>query len=177
MGRPGLGMIIITRAQLKFLSRGRILTLSTTGRYHKGRTYAVSTGGRRAVCRAQIIDIVDENIRIRLATVEPPRLLARNPIAQHADYVTEPGRAMAHEPEAVDEATQARLTELGTLRWQQLYVLRRNEAALMTLHERIRRLEHAYARGEASVMTDLRVVRQRLQTLERRAVLSGHIRI
>jgi hypothetical protein len=38
-------MIIVTRAQMKFLNRGRALTLPTTSQYQKGRTYAVTTPG------------------------------------------------------------------------------------------------------------------------------------
>ena len=162
-------MIIITRAQMKFLNRGRALTLPTTGQYHKGRTYAVTTPGRRtAICRAQIIDRSDEEIRIRLATIEPPRLLARNPIAQRADYVTEPGRAMHAEPEAIDFADQIRLTELGTLRWHQLYTLRANAAALMTLRERIRRLERAHASGHTDFTSELRLLRAQVRERENR---------
>ncbi len=121
-----------------------------------------------AVCRAQIIDASDDEIHIRLATIEPPRLLARSPIAQHADYVTEPARAMAHEPEAIDKPTQARLTELGTLRWRQLYALRANEAVLMTFRARIRRLERVHASGHTDFTSELRLLRAQVRERESR---------
>ena len=162
-------MIIVTRAQMKFLNRGRALTLPTTGHYHKGRTYAVTTPGHRtAVCRAQIIDLTTSEIHIRLATIQPPRLLARSPIAQHADYVTEPARAMHGEPEAIDFADQTRFTELGTLRWRQLYALRQNEALLMTLRDRIRRLERAHATGHTDFTSELRLLRAQARERETR---------
>ena len=133
-------MIIIARNKLKFLQAGRTLTIAdASGRYRKGRVYAVGVVHNRTICRVRIIAVDPDVIHIRVVPIiEAPRLLARNPIAQRADYVDTPARAMDHEPEAVDGATQERLTELGTLRWQQLFALRQAEVELMELHERVR---------------------------------------
>jgi hypothetical protein len=82
-------------------------------------------------------------------------------------YSTDPAQGMRDEPEGVDAATQKRLTELGTFRWQQERDRRGAQAQAVELHERVRELERRYAGGEASLEPDLRVIRQRIQALQR----------
>lgn len=164
-------MILVDKPKLKFLLAGRVVLVgSSHGNYRKGRTYAVGTRANRTICRVEVVKVVATadgfDLSIRQATEDKPRLLARNPGAQRADYVSEPSAAAADEPEAVDAETQRKLTELGTVRWGQEFALREAQRLSAHLHERLAALEREAKRpGAADVSGELRVIRARLKRL------------
>jgi hypothetical protein len=102
--------------------------------------------------------------------VDPVRLLAdRN---ARADYVDHHARAMADEPEAVDEDTQRRITRDAGLRDTQLRAVsaaqREAELGLLTLGERLDRVVASMRADRQSSTTDVRVLAKRVDALERK---------
>jgi hypothetical protein len=93
-------LIVIERTKLKFLLSGRALVIDVPApeRYRTGRSYALGFNHRRTVCRVEIIEVLDETIRVRLADMDPPLLLAAR--SQYG-YTDDPAKAMRDEPEAV----------------------------------------------------------------------------
>jgi hypothetical protein len=102
--------------------------------------------------------------------VDPVRLLAdRN---ARADYVDHHARAMADEPEAVDEDTQRRITRDAGLRDAQQRAVtsaeREAELGLLTLGERLDRAIASMVADRQSASSDVRVVEKRVRALERK---------
>ncbi len=102
--------------------------------------------------------------------VDPVRLLAdRN---ARAAYVDHHARAMADEPEAVDEETQRRITRDAGLRDTQLRAVsaaqREAELGLLTLGERLDRAIASMVADRQSATSDVRVVEKRVRALERK---------
>jgi hypothetical protein len=101
-------VIVIDRAKVKFLLAGRALTVEDRDpeRYRRGRTYALGTSHRRSICRVEVLAVEAGQIKVRLARVDKPLLLARS--SQYGYIEVDPyrldddlHRAMYDEPEAV----------------------------------------------------------------------------
>jgi hypothetical protein len=102
--------------------------------------------------------------------VDPVRLLAdRN---ARADYVDHHARAMADEPEAIDEDTQRRITRDAGMRDTQLRAVsaaqREAELGLLTLGERLDRVVASMRADRQSSTSDVRVLAKRVDALERK---------
>lgn len=153
-------MIVVERAKLKFLRSGRTLTVDIDpARYRRGRTYALGLTHRRQVCRVEIVEILEHGIRVRLATIDPPLLLAAR---SEYGYTHDPTKALSDEPEAVDPAELEHINRRARI---QEANRRTAESELLELHERLRHLEDAYRQGNSRLEADLRVIRQRIRLL------------
>jgi hypothetical protein len=102
--------------------------------------------------------------------VDPVRLLAdRN---ARADYVDHHARAMADEPEAVDEDTQRRITRDAGLRDAQQRAVtgaeREAELGLLTLGERLDRVVASMRADRRSTTSERRALNKSVQALERK---------
>ena len=128
-------MIVIEKQKLRFLLAGHPLTITgiNTTRYRRGRTYALGITHKHSICRVEIIELqpTSETMRVRLANIDPPRLLAAR---SEYGYTDDPAKAMNGEPEAVPYHDLERYTEQA----QEQHADRRQQRPL---DEQIRELE------------------------------------
>lgn len=106
-------------------------------------------------------------VRFELDRTERPRLLAdRN---ARTDYVEDPARALSHEPEAVDQVTQARFSREGHQGWVAREKQRELDRERLAADERLRRVQlEARAAGvdighiEAGILQRLRAAERKI---------------
>jgi hypothetical protein len=122
-------VIIVSKAKIRFLNAGRVLTIEdTTGRFKRGRSYAAGHTHRRSVCRVEIVDITADHIHIRLEPMPPAIYLAANPGSLRDDYTDNPALA-ARDPDGPIEATDiAWLSNMAKHAADRDDVLRREQA-------------------------------------------------
>ncbi len=169
-------MIIVGKETLKFLLNGRqVVARVESGAYRRNRTYAVGVRHNKTVCRVRVIKVVDsgdgvDELTIARVSGDEVKLFTRSGGYVRAPVEADPmdpdvlRGADFTEPEAVDDETQAKLTELGTMRWRQEHALREAQRVTAEMHERLAALEHAAKRpGAPDVSGDMRVVRARLE--------------
>ena len=157
-------MLVVERRQLRFLNAGRRLAITVVdpARYKVGRAYALGVVPNREICRVEVLELGDETITVRLASTDRPRFLAAR--SQYL-YTDNPAQAMKGEPEAVDAASQQRMSaQAGASR----DASRAAENAGAPLPERLRALEELAAAGNSEAARHLHVIKQRLENAERR---------
>lgn len=142
-------MIIVDKPKLKFLLAGREVQVTSprtpSREYRVSHHYSIGTRHNHAICRVLIVraDLgeLEWVLTVRLSEAEPARLLGKT-----GGYTSDPGRAMDDDPgEAVDSATQTRLTDLGTIRWQEA---RLEQQQRMMARSLAVRLKDAQRRGD-----------------------------
>ena len=155
-------MIVITRAELKFLRAGRrIMIDADPTRYRVGRTYALGVKHNKAICRVEILELGDDHIKVRIAQIDQPQFLAAR--SQYG-YTTNPAQAMRNEGEPVPREDVRGITERDADR-------RDREKSKEHDRERVRslaiRLKEAHRMGDVAevdrIQREIGEIKRRMQ--------------
>lgn len=95
-------MIVVSKANLRFLLAGRAIEVDVPREYRRGRSYALGTRHNRTVCRVQILacrQLADGwRVTVRQMSGDEVRLLARS---GSRGYVTAPVEADPADPDVL----------------------------------------------------------------------------